>query len=210
MTQFDELYKALYGSYPPQRPKPAPPTNLLSFLSSAQPPPRPTPPPSLLKFKPATPQPAPPIFLRKPRVFVSFDYENNAHYKRLLEAWNKNSRFQFTFQDKTPQEIQSDDVGRVKAVLTAKVKDATHVLVLVGQYANQLHKDRLLIGSKNWINFEVKQAKLYRKKLVAVILTPYVTLPDELLGSGATPVHGFSQAAIMKALAEAKQYGRQA
>jgi hypothetical protein len=60
------------------------------------------------------------------RVFVSFDYENDRHYKYLLEAWNPNPRFNFTFADATPDEINTLNVGRIKAALTSKINDATH------------------------------------------------------------------------------------
>jgi hypothetical protein len=66
----------------------------------------------------------------------------------------------------TPQEIQSDRVHRVKAVLTSKVKDATYTLVIAGQYANHLHIDTLEIGRRNLINFEAYQSKLYGKKML--------------------------------------------
>lgn len=217
MTQFDELYKALYGTNPPQ-PKPQPPASILSFLKPAQPKPQSILADALIKARPTsnglpiftTPQkavpttPALPIFLRKPRVFVSFDYENDSRYKFLLSAWNKNSRFQFTFQDKTPQEIQSDAVDRVKAVLTTKVKEATYTLVIVGQYATQRHRDAALIGCTNWINYEIQQSNLNKKKVVAVRLNPYFALPDQLNYSTGLLVEGFNQANIMRALAQLK------
>ncbi|HUC95604.1 MAG TPA: TIR domain-containing protein [Candidatus Saccharimonadia bacterium] len=156
--------------------------------------------PQLVKI--AQPQP---IRIAKPRVFVSFDYENDAQYKFLLSAWNKNSRFQFTFQDKTPQEIQTNAVDRVKAVLTAKVKEATYTLVIVGQYATQLHKDAQLIGCTNWINYEIQQSNLYKRKVIAVRLKPYHALPYQLNYSRGYLVEGFNQANILNALALLKQ-----
>ena len=91
--------------------------------------------------------------MAKHRVFVSFDYDNDRHYKFLLEAWNANPEFDFTFTDLTPDEISSDDVGRIKDVLTRNINEATHTIVIVGAYANtnnSLHRQN---GSKNWINF---------------------------------------------------------
>lgn len=201
MTQFDELYKALYGSYPqPPKPKPVP-SSLADALIKAQSTPQL---PIYTRPQPKPPTPALPIFLRKPRVFVSFDYENDSRYKFLLSAWNKNSRFQFTFQDKTPQEIQSDAVHRVKAVLTTKVKEATYILVIVGQYATQRHKDAALIGCTNWINYEIQQSNLNKKKVLAVRLNPAYALPDQLNYSTGLLVEGFNQANIMRALAQLK------
>ena len=53
------------------------------------------------------------------KVFVSFDYENDKRYKFLLEAWHAHPDFEFVFADATPTEIDSNDVGRVKAALWA-------------------------------------------------------------------------------------------
>jgi hypothetical protein len=153
-----------------------------------------------------SPQPKPyvgfPGFTKR-KVFVSFDYENDRNYKRLLEAWNKNPKFDFVFQDHSSGEINSFNVGRVKASLTAKISKATHTLVIVGQYANSPHKDQLLIGSKNWINFEIKQSKASGNKLVAVKLSKFYISPDELVGANAKWAMSFTQAAIIKALSEA-------
>ena len=95
----------------------------------------------------------------------------------------------------------SNDVSRIKAGLTLKLKDASHVLVIVGRYANQRHRDYLEIGHRNWINFEISQGKLYNKKLVAVRLKPNYELPDEVKNaSSGRLVDGFSQANIIAAL----------
>lgn len=32
-------------------------------------------------------------------VFISFDYDNDKHYKNLLVAWDKNDLFDFNFYD---------------------------------------------------------------------------------------------------------------
>ena len=78
-------------------------------------------------------------------VFVSFDYENDRHYKRLLEAWHVNPRFQFVFQDASSGEINSSNVAQVRAGLTRKIFLATHTLVIIGRYANtSLIRDGIL------------------------------------------------------------------
>jgi hypothetical protein len=138
-----------------------------------------------------------------PTVFVSFDYENDRRYKFLLEAWHSNPLFKFTFQDGSSGEINSFNVGRIKAGLTAKINTATHTLVIVGRYANLPHRNRSLIGSKNWINFEIKQSKANRNKLVAVKLDRSYEPPDELIGSSAAWTMSFNEAAIIEALRRA-------
>jgi hypothetical protein len=70
------------------------------------------------------------------RVFISFDYTNDKRYRYLLQALAENPRFDIEFDDYTPSEIQSQDIGRIKAVLTRKIRESTHTLVVIGQYAN--------------------------------------------------------------------------
>lgn len=139
----------------------------------------------------------------KQDVFVSFDYENDRHYKRLLEAWNSNPKFRFVFNDGSSGEIQSSDIGRVKAALTAKINQATHTLVIVGKEANKLHKDHLQIGFRNWINFEIHQSKKNGNKLVAIKLDRTYESPDEILGANASWAMAFEEAAIINALSRA-------
>jgi hypothetical protein len=135
-----------------------------------------------------------------PNVFVSFDWDNDRHYKFLLEAWHANPLFTFSFTDGTSSEINTNDVGRIKAALTAKINAATYTLVLVGKEANKRHRLSAEIGFKNWINFEVNRSKLARNRLVAVKLDRMNESPEELLGADATWAMGFSEQAIISAL----------
>lgn len=136
----------------------------------------------------------------KRKVFVSFDYDNDHHYKYLLNAWNGNPEFEFSFDDRTPSEIQTDSVDVVKRVLTRKISEANYVLVIVGKEANKPHKDRVQIGYKNWQNYEIAKAKELQKKIVAVFIESWYSEPDELFLSFAKKVYGFSQDGILNAL----------
>src|SRR5271166_850723 len=99
------------------------------------------------------------------RVFVSFDFDNDAHYKNLLKAWHAHPEFDFYFNDLTPEEIKSDSVAVVKQVLSKKINEANYTLVLVGKEANHLHKDREEIGYKNWQNYEIAKSKEHKNTL---------------------------------------------
>ena len=140
------------------------------------------------------------------RVFVSFDFDHDRRYKYLLEAWNANPRFQFIFRDETPGEINSTDIGRIKAGLTMRINEATHTLVLVGQFANAPHPKRLEIGERNWINWEIwrSRAKSPPNRIAAVMLEPNLELPERLTDTGGvTWARKFEEAAIIDALARA-------
>lgn len=138
------------------------------------------------------------MFLRK--VFVSFDYELDRRYKFMLEAWSANPSLQFVFADATPREINSYNIGRIKAALTTKIIGATHTLVIVGKEANKLHKDWQLIGHRNWINFEIHQSKFYKKRIAAIKLDRLYESPEELLRANASWAMSFTQPSIIDAL----------
>ncbi|MEZ5969875.1 MAG: TIR domain-containing protein [Hyphomonas sp.] len=137
------------------------------------------------------------------KVFVSFDWENDRHYKFLLQGWHNHSRFEFTFEDGSAKEIKSEDVSRVRAALTRKINEATYTLVIVGRYANSIHRDHRLIGYRNWINFEVAQSKAANNGIVAVKLDRLYESPEELKSAGAKWAMSFNEQAIVKALGEA-------
>lgn len=141
--------------------------------------------------------------MAKKAVCVSFDYEHDRDFKNLLAAWDANPDFDFVFNDRTPGEIQSNDVSRIKAVLTQKITSASYLLVIVGKYANTRHRDASAIGDKNWINWEINKAKSLNKKLVGVKIDRTFESPDALLNSGASWAMSFGQDAIIKALKDA-------
>ena len=139
--------------------------------------------------------------MAKKKVCVSFDYTNDKHYRYLLSAWDANTNFDFGFNDFTPNEINSENYSRVKAVITQRIKESTYLLVLVGAYANREHPRKNEIGDKNWLNWEINKAKELGKKLVAVKLHWGYESPTALLNSGAKWA-GFSKDSIIKALNE--------
>lgn len=138
--------------------------------------------------------------MAKKKVFISFDYENDAHYKRLLEAWDANDEFDFEFSDQSSHEIDSDNIDRVKAALTRRINGATHTLVIVGKEANKKHEDSNLIGYKNWLNFETARSKDNRNKLIGVKIDRDNESPEELLGAGASWANSFTEDSIVNAL----------
>lgn len=141
--------------------------------------------------------------MAKKKVFVSFDYENDRHYKFLLDAWDANKNMDFVFEDCSSDEIKSDNVSKVKENLAKRINKTTYTLVIVGKEANKKHSDSDEIGYKNWINFEIARSKANKNKLVGVKLDRSYESPDELLASGAKWAMSFTQDAIIRALNEA-------
>lgn len=142
------------------------------------------------------------IQMAKKKVFVSFDYTNDKHYKYLLDAWDANKNMDFVFNDYSSDEIHSDNIPTIKAGLTRRINNTTYTLVIVGKEANTEHEDHVAIGYKNWINFEVAKSKEHKNKLVAVKIDKSYESPDELMGTGAKWAMSFTQDAIIKVLNE--------
>lgn len=136
----------------------------------------------------------------KKKIFVSFDFEHDRQYKYTLNMWNGNSNFEFSYDDRSPSEIQSDSVTVVKQVLSRKINEADAVVVIVGKYANSWHRDNQKIGYRNWQNYETAKAKELGKKLIALQINPYYEYPDELKNSNAIRVYSFHQNDIIKAV----------
>jgi len=137
------------------------------------------------------------------RIFISFDYEHDKNYRYLLTALAKNPRSDIEFTDVTPEEIQSYDVSRIKAVLTKKIKEATHTLVIVGKYANSYHPDRDEIGERNWQWWEINKSDEEGKGFIAVKIESSNEPPEPLYGKGATWANSFTVDAIVNAIDKA-------
>lgn len=136
------------------------------------------------------------------RVFISFDWHHDRDYRYLLAAFNENPANDIEFLDSTPNEIDTTAVDRVKAVLTTKIRKATHALVLIGKYANTPHADRAKIGTLNWQWWEIEKSKEEQKKLIGVKLDRTNDSPTPLLNAGATWA-SYSVDSILRALREA-------
>lgn len=135
--------------------------------------------------------------MAKTKVFVSYDHSEDAHYKRLLQAWDANSDFDFEMDSRGPDvAVNSTDAAVVKAALTTKMKSATHLLVLVGAKS---HKSE-------WVAWEIERAKQpdTKLKLAAVKLAKENVSPFGLLSCGTAWATSFERDRIIEALKAAK------
>lgn len=139
--------------------------------------------------------------MSKRRIFISFDYTNDRNYRYLLKGFANNPRFDIEFADATPEEIKSYDIGRIKSVLTAKIRNATHTLVIVGEHANSYHPDRQKIGERNWQWWEINKSYLEGKPLIGLKIKRAFDSPVPLLNKGAIWAHSFNAPAIANAIA---------
>jgi hypothetical protein len=128
------------------------------------------------------------------RVFISFDYDNDRHYKNLLLAWNANKDFDFELYDASLKvAINSEDAKYIKTLIKPKIVAAGYLLCIVGKEA----------GTNDWIRWETQTAVDAGKKLIGVKLEKSNTSPPELLNNNATWAMSFTFDAIKKAVEQA-------
>ena len=129
--------------------------------------------------------------MAKKKIFISYDYDHDKHYKNLLVAWDKNSEFDFSLNDQSADvSIQSTDAAAIKRAISAKINAATYFLCIVGAKTS----------SSKWVEWEINKAKKLNKRLVAVKISSTNTTPADLLGAGATWAMSFTFSEIKKAI----------
>ena len=134
--------------------------------------------------------------MAKKKIFVSYDYDNDKHYKNILLAWDKNSEFDFGFSDQSADvSIQSNNAIAIRRAISAKINSATYFLCLVGEETSR----------SSWVNWEIYKAKELKKKLVAVKISSTNATPSGLLGVGAAWAMSFTFNAIKNAIEDAYQ-----
>lgn len=121
------------------------------------------------------------------KIFISYDYDNDKHYKNLLLAWNKHGEFDIEFYDQSVDvSINSTDANYIKQVIQGRIAKSDILLVLIGK---QTYKSA-------WVAWEIQKAYELKKKLVAVKIDDENTSPDVILGKGALWTKSFNFDAI--------------
>ena len=132
--------------------------------------------------------------MAKKKVFVSYDYNNDKHYKNLLLAWDANRDFDFYLYDQSVDvSVDSTDAAAIKRVISAKINAATYFLCLIGKKTH----------NSKWVAWEINKAVELKKKIVAVKIESTNESPTAILGIGATWAMSFKFESIKKALEEA-------
>ena len=125
------------------------------------------------------------------KMFVSYDFVNDANHKNLLMAWAKNHDFAFSVNDRSVDvSVDSTDAVEIKRVISASVRAATFFLCLIGK---ETHKSQ-------WVAWEIAKAVELKKRLVAVKIDKDDVSPAGLLNQGASWTLSFSVDGIAKAI----------
>ncbi len=129
--------------------------------------------------------------MAKKTIFISYDYDNDKHYKNMLLAWDANKEFDFAFTDHSADvSIDSTDAAAIKRAISAKINNATYFLCIVGKKTS----------TGKWVTWEISKAVELKKKIVAVKTDSQNTTPSGLLNVGAKWAMSFTFDAIKKAI----------
>lgn len=125
------------------------------------------------------------------KIFVSYDYDNDRHYKNLLMAWDANKLFDIYINDHSADiSINSYNANSIKSVISRYINEATYFLVIVGRNTDK--------GS--WVKWEIEKAKELGKRIVAVKTERDNPTPLGLYGVGASWAMSFTYEAIIRAI----------
>lgn len=132
--------------------------------------------------------------MAKKKVFISYDYDNDRHYKNLLAAWDKNSEFDFGFRDQSADvSIGSTNAAAIKRAISAKINNAIYFLCIVGKKTY----------NSDWVTWEIDKTVELKKKIVAVKTDQSNTTPSGLYGVGASWAMSFTFDSIKNAIDKA-------
>lgn len=129
------------------------------------------------------------------KIFISYDYENDRHYKNLLLAWDANREFDFYLNDQSVDvSVDSTNAAAIKRVISTKINESTYFLCLIGKKTH----------NSNWIAWEIKKAIELNKKLIAVKIDNENISPSEILNVGASWAKSYTFESIKKAIEDAR------
>jgi len=129
--------------------------------------------------------------MAKKKVFISYDYNNDRHYKNLLLAWDGNKQFDFSISDHSADiSINSVRAGTIKSVISRYINECPRFLVIIGKHT---HKSL-------WVNWEIEKAHSLGKKIIAVKTDRSNITPLGLYGIGASWAMSFTHLSISKVI----------
>jgi len=132
--------------------------------------------------------------MAKDKIFISYDYDNDKHYKNLLVAWDKNDLFDFSFYDSSVDvSVNSVDATYIKSVIKGRIKSSSHFLCIVGEDTYK----------SDWVTWEIETAIDLGKKLVAVKTNANNTSSSAIIGVGASWAKSFTFDSIKNAIEDA-------
>jgi Thoeris protein ThsB, TIR-like domain len=129
--------------------------------------------------------------MAKNKVFIGYDYDSDKASKDRLLGWDVNNEFDFSSYDRSfDVEVDSEEAVAIKHDLTARIRDSSHFLCIVGKETYH----------SGWIAWEIRKAVELKKKLVAAKTDSTNNSPTTIQGIGASWSTMFNFDSIKKAM----------
>lgn len=125
--------------------------------------------------------------MNKKKIYISYDYEHDRHYKNLLLAW---SDLNSVFDGIEIVSTNAENNDQFKKVVFDKIKQASKFLVIIGK---NTHKNK-------WVNWEIEKANELNIPIICVKTHPEDEMPDKISSVSATWVAEFSLDLINEAI----------
>lgn len=107
--------------------------------------------------------------MKKPTVFISYDYDKDRNAKELLNAWSANQNFDLKFKDtSTDISINSKNKDYIKKCISKGIKSCDTFICIIGK---DTHKSQ-------WVKYEIKQACKRGKTIMGVLREKGNKIPE--------------------------------
>lgn len=117
------------------------------------------------------------------KIFISYDFTNDRHYKNTLVMWDANKIFEFEFYDQSVDvSVNSDNASYIRTVIRGEINSSTHFLCIIGK---ETHKS-------DWVKWEIDRAVELKKKIIGVKIDQSYTSPPNIFGVGASWAKSFT------------------
>lgn len=127
----------------------------------------------------------------KIKMFISYDYDKDRHYKNLLTAWDSHDLFDFEFYDVSVDiSVNSTNATYIKDVIRRRILETTHFLCIIGEET----------WKSGWVDWEIKKAAEFNKKIIAVKINNNTTSPTAIFVIGASRAKSFTFESIKNAV----------
>ena len=128
--------------------------------------------------------------MKKKKIFISYDYDEDGHYKRLLEAWSKNNNIDIKFHDvSTDVSINSRDKDYIKRCISEDIKSCDIFVTLIGK---DTHKCKWIEG------YEIPEAFKLNKPIAGIRINKSNKIPESFREYHDLLIEGFKLEKILK------------
>lgn len=128
--------------------------------------------------------------MERKKVYLSYKYDDNRHYKNLILAWDISDNFEFIPGNAELFEQNAGNVSQVNKLVEERIRKASVFLVIIGQNTHE----------SDFVRWEIRKAIELNIPIVAVKTQKENKAPEELYEIGVVWVMSFNFKLITTAI----------